>query len=207
MEHAKSEIPTPHLGKPPHIPKGTHPIETGRYLIATNEIGRMYDKVSQWIDNRSPGGIIYGRPRLGKSRAINYLMHILPNDYDHIPVFFIQGRQYRIPNENVFFQDLLRDVGHELALKGKANIKRDRLVRFLIERGEQSVQHRLILFIDDAQRLHEFHYNWLMDIHNELDRAGLSMTVILVGQKELLHQRSAFIQAKKSTNCGSLYDS
>ncbi|MCE5169694.1 hypothetical protein LQV63_10250 [Paenibacillus profundus] len=36
-----------------------------------------------------------------------------------------------------------------------------------------------------------------MDINNELDSLGISLTAVLVGQKELIHQRSAFQQAKK----------
>lgn len=65
----------------PFIPKGTHPVETGKYLISTNEIDRMYQTVLQWIENRMPGAIIYGRPRLGKTRAITYLMNCLPQDF------------------------------------------------------------------------------------------------------------------------------
>lgn len=38
----------------PYIPKGTHPVETGKYLISTNEIDRMYQTVLQWIGNRIP---------------------------------------------------------------------------------------------------------------------------------------------------------
>lgn len=41
------------------------------------------------------------------------------------------------------------------------------------------------------------HYDWLMDIFNELDRDGICMTVVLVGQEELLDQRIAFLQNKK----------
>ncbi len=36
-----------------------------------------------------------------------------------------------------------------------------------------------------------------MDIYNQLDKHNISMTVILVGQEELIHQRSAFIQSGK----------
>jgi hypothetical protein len=46
----------------PFVPKGTHPIETGRYLLLTNEIEKLFSTVKNWIDRRSPGGIIYGRP-------------------------------------------------------------------------------------------------------------------------------------------------
>jgi hypothetical protein len=60
-------------GERPFVPKGSHPIETGRYLLATNQIIRLHDNLVRWIENRAPGGIIYGRPRLGKTRAIHAL--------------------------------------------------------------------------------------------------------------------------------------
>src|SRR3569833_106785 len=147
----------------PSVPKGTHPIETGRYLLATNEIDRMYELVSQWIDNRSPGGIVHGRPRLGKSRAINYLMHTLPEDFgERLPMFLMTCRQYKNSNESIFFEDLLRDSGHPLSASGKANVKRDRLLKYYLERAESSGLNRIILFIDDAQRLAEIQYGWFM---------------------------------------------
>ncbi|SFE24422.1 AAA domain-containing protein [Paenibacillus algorifonticola] len=187
----------------PYVAQGTHPIETGRYLLPTNEIIRMYDTVAQWITNRSPGGMIYGRPRLGKSRAITYLSYELPNEFgNHLPIFTMKCRQYKQPSESSFFEDILNDVGHALPFNGKANLKRDRLYRYFVEKAERSAQKRIILFIDDAQRLFEIQYGWLMDIYNELDSSGISMTVILVGQEELVHQRSAFIQAKKAQIIG-----
>lgn len=56
---------------------------------------------------------------------------------------------------------------------------------------------RVSFFIDDAQRLVEIHYDWLMDLYNDLDHYGITLTTILVGQKELVHQRSAFISGDK----------
>lgn len=182
----------------PIIPKGSHPVETGNYHIPTNEILSLYSEVSKWIINRSPGGIIYGRPRLGKTRAIKFLNAFLKDEFgSNLPVFHMCCNQYRAPNESAFFGDLLKDLGHSQYLTGKADMKRDRLIKFLLERAEASAQHRIILFIDDSQRLFELNYAWLMDIYNQLDRCNISMTVILVGQEELIHQRSAFIQAGK----------
>jgi len=187
----------------PFIPKDSHPIETGRYVIPTNEIFNLYTEITKWIKNRAPGGIIYGRPRLGKTRAIEYLKRIISVNYDSkLPIYTIACRQYKNPNEGVFFEDLLRDVKHALHSSGKSNIKRDRLTKFLIERTESSGTNRVIMFIDDAQRLFEIQYGWLMDIYNELDNYGISLTVILVGQEELIHQRSAFIHAKKAQIIG-----
>lgn len=36
-----------------------------------------------------------------------------------------------------------------------------------------------------------------MDLYNDLDHYGITLTTILVGQKELVHQRSAFINGEK----------
>lgn len=189
--------------KRPYIPKGAHPIETGRYLLATNEINRLRDELLSWIENRVPGAIIYGRPRLGKTRALRYLEFDLPVIFgEKLPIFKIRCQKYKYPSEGVFFSDLLKDVGHNLYLTGKPDIKRDRLIKFFIEQGIASNQQRIILFIDDAQRLTEIQYDWLIDIYNELDNYGISMTVILVGQEELIQQRTAFQQSKKSQIIG-----
>jgi hypothetical protein len=187
----------------PIIPNQTHPIDTGRYLIGTNEIVRLYEEVKQWIENRTPGAIIHGRPRLGKTRAINFLIHTLGREFgEDMPIFQISSRLYKNANEATFFEDILKDIGHGLPFSGRASIKRDRLLKFFIEKANMSKHHRIVLFIDDAQRLYEMHYGWLMDINNELDRVGISLTVLLVGQNELVHQRTAFLQAKKAQIVG-----
>lgn len=182
----------------PYIPKGTHPIETGKYLISTNEIDRMYQAVTRWIENRTPGAIIYGRPRLGKTRAISYIINCLPQDFGkNTPIYHIRCRKYKNPNENFFFEDLLTASGHSISNSGKSIMKRTRLLRFLVERADFSRSNKVIFFIDDAQRLVEINYDWLMDLYNELEHYGITLTTILVGQKELVHQRSAFISGEK----------
>ncbi len=187
----------------PIIPKGYHPVETGRYQIPTNEIKILFNNVSKWIENRSPGGIVFGRPRIGKTEAIKYLIKILKSKFgDTLPVFHILCDQHSKPNENVFFENLLRDVEHGLPLSGNASSKRDRLLKFFMFQCEMSANNRIILFIDDAQRLFEIQYGWLMDIYNILNKYDISMSVILVGQEELIHQKNAFIQSKKTQIVG-----
>lgn len=187
----------------PFIQDGFHPVETGRYLLPTNEIVRMYNAVKRWLDNRSPGAIVYGRPRIGKTNAITFLINYLKQQLgESLPVFHILCDQHNKANENTFFENILRDIGHGLQLNGNSNAKRDRLVKFLLLQGEMSGHNRIILFFDDAQRLFEIQYGWLMDIYNLLNRYGISLTVILVGQEELIHQKNAFIQAKKAQIIG-----
>ncbi|MFJ5563201.1 AAA family ATPase [Lysinibacillus xylanilyticus] len=183
---------------PLNIPDGKHPVETGKYLIATNEIDRLCYIVSNWIENRFPGAIIYGRPRLGKTRAISYLLKVLPEELnENIPFFHIRCRSYRSSRENSFFEDLLNGVGHSLASDGRTSEKRERLKNFLISEAEKSKQNKIVFFIDDAQKLKDMEYDWLMDVYNELDEHSIILTTILVGHEELINQRKRFIKKKE----------
>lgn len=187
----------------PNVPAGSHPIETTRYLLPTPSIDDSYKAVLQWIENRVPGGIIYGKPRLGKTRGIQYLTRLLAEQFGaNLPVMTLLCRDYRISSETTFFEDLLRTAGHALYRSGRAAAKRDRLIEYLAEKVEFSSQNRLILFIDEAQKLHELHYKWLIDLHNELDARDVAMIVLLVGQDELVHQFSAFQQTQKTQIIG-----
>jgi Cdc6-like AAA superfamily ATPase len=170
----------------PHVPAGSHPIETTRYLLPTPSIDTSYDAVLQWIENRVPGGMIYGKPRLGKTRAIQYLSRLLAEKFGvNFPVVIVPCRDYKIPSETTFFEDLLRAAGHALYKSGKAAAKRDRLIEYLSEKVELSLQNRLVIVLDEAQKLHEQQYKWLIDVHNELDARDVATIVLLVGQDEL----------------------
>jgi hypothetical protein len=58
-------------------------------------------------------------------------------------------------------------------------------------------ESRVVLFADEAQRLRERQYNWLVDVHNALDRRGVAMMVFLIGQPELIDVRAGLLQANK----------
>ena len=129
----------------PTIAQGQHPIETGNYYLPTNAIIELYAVVNRWISNRSPGGIVYGRPRLGKTRAIRYLEVYLQQEFgENLPIFKMLCTHHK-PNENRFYTDLLRDIGHSAYNQGKAETKRDRLIKFFIERAESSGHHYLLM--------------------------------------------------------------
>ncbi len=106
-------------------------------------------------------------------------------------------RKSKNPNEDRFFEYFLKDIGHELYDKGKATAKRNRLINFLLDQGNQTIRNQIVLFVDDVQRLDTSHYDWLMDIYNELESYGVTLTTILVGQSELSHRRNLYLTTEK----------
>jgi AAA domain len=187
----------------PHVAPNTHPIETTHYLLATVVMDNFCQTILRWIRQRCSGGLIYGAPRRGKTRAVRYLVRVLPELLGiPVPIISFPCRDYKQPTEGIFFQDLLKAAGHLLSEKGSPAAKRDRLIEFLTEKVRFSGQDRVILVIDEAQKLHQANYKWLIDVHNELDAADISLVVLLVGQDDLAHQYSAFKLAKKTQILG-----
>jgi hypothetical protein len=197
----KKQRATPNLR--PKVQPRAHPIESHRYLIFTPAVYVFFRIVLQWIESGASGGMIYGKPRHGKSSAIKCVAALLVEELKvSLPIVSVCCKDHQHPGEGAFFEDLLHDVGHVLWSSGKTSAKRYRLTEYLTELVEKSEQDRLILFVDEAQKLHEQHYKWLIDLHNQLERRGIVLIVLLVGQEELLHQFSAFQMTKKTQIIG-----
>jgi len=168
----------------PKVHPSAHPIESHRYLIFTPAIDVFFRRVLQWIKSGASGGMIYGKPRHGKTSAIKCVATLLVEELKvPLPIVTVCCRDHQHAGEGIFFQDLLKDVGHVLWSSGKTSAKRDRLTEYLTELVDKSEQNRLVLFIDEAQKLHEQHYKWLIDLHNELERRNIVLIVLLLARK------------------------
>jgi len=177
----------------PKLSEYVHPINDGSYIFVTNEVGLMYEKVNIWINNRVPGAIIYGRPRIGKTSSIDYIMLVLQSSWGSRANFYsMTTNHYSKLTERIFFEEMLKSVGHAEINKGTAVDKRRRLINFLVGKASITSAKKIIFFIDEAQRLSEKHYDLLMDIYNELHANNITLTTILVGQPELKLIRKSY---------------
>lgn len=187
----------------PKVSIGTHPIEQGHYLVPTKEVLRLMESLIRIVNNRFPGMIVYGRPRIGKTSAVKFAIENLPTQIGApLPILIANSNSYRVPSEEKFFLDLLNDFKFPFPARRKPAEMRRQIVNLMMEKAEKSKMRRIMLIMDEAHRLTEFHFNWLMDIYNELDREKISMSVLSVGQEELLARRTFFLEQKKSQIIG-----
>ena len=171
----------------------SHPVDDGGYIFLTNQAAIMNKKINVWIRNRIPGAIIYGKPRLGKTKAISYNIRVLSEQWGtRANFYYMTTATYSNITENIFFEEMLRSIGQPETRKGTVVEKRIRLNRFLIGKASLTGAKKIIFFIDEAQRLTEKQYDLLMDIYNELYANGITLTTILVGQIELQKKRRSF---------------
>lgn len=177
----------------PNIPAGSHPIETDDYKLPTNEVLNVYSSVCEWVKYGTTGATIYGRPRLGKTKMIEYLVEKIPLNFSEpIPVYHIVNLHPKIAKEEEFVETLLSDMKHKFAYAGKLSVKRQRLIDFLTLNGTSNKYRSVILFIDEAQCLETQHYNWLIDYYNKLEKEKVKMFVFLVGQEQLNAQKQIY---------------
>lgn len=174
------------------LPLDRHPIAQRTYRIATPAIEAFFDLVDECLQHRIPGALIYGRPRLGKTYAIEYLRLLLTRSYADIPSFHVQCQHKVTHSEGGFFANLLRAVGYPDPEAGRNSLKRARLTARLREAARARHSNRLVLLCDEAQRYRYDEYEWLRDIHDELAQHAIRTHTFLVGQPQLLSQKNAF---------------
>ena len=175
----------------------THPIATGNYRVATPAIEAFYRMLARCLRYRITGGLIYANPRIGKTRAIEYLRLLLAETQPKITTYHAQAEHKPTHAEGPFFASLLEAVGYPHPDAGTNSTKRSRLVNKIKEACSMAGSGNVILFCDEAQRFDENEYEWLRDVHDQLDRLQIRLYTFLVGQQDLLSIKTHFQRAQQ----------
>ena len=175
----------------------THMLSSIDFTIPTVAILDLAAAVDTWIIDGDCGAIVYGRPRVGKTRAIHYISKELKKKYGKdLPVYVLNMTDHK-PSAKYFYSEFLKAVGHSEAHKGTASMMKERLVNALVLGSRETKYRRVVLFIDEAFLLTEKDFIWLMDIHNNLDMCNVHLTVLMFGTDELKSIKSAYCQSKR----------
>jgi len=175
----------------------THMLSSIDFTIPTIAILDLAAAVDTWINGGDCGAIVYGRPRVGKTRAIHYISGELKRKYGkNLPVYVLNMTEHN-PSQKYFYSEILKVIGYYEAHKGTASMMKERLVRILFLEARETQYRRVVLFIDEAFLLTEKDFIWLMDIHNNLDMRNIHLTVLMFGTNELKSIKSAYCQARR----------
>lgn len=175
-----------------------HPLVEQKYIVPTPSIDELYDKVKRLVRLRIPGAIVHAYPRYGKTYSIRYVIRVLREDFPGIVILSFGCHKKKSHSEDAFFANLLRAAGHISPDSGTIDRKRSRLTDRIKERVDKTRYNLVIAFADEAQRLDIIEYEWLRDVHDELERAGIRMITFLVGQPQLLNQKTSFRESRQT---------
>jgi hypothetical protein len=123
---------------------------------------------------------------------------LLAREYPKITTYHAQCEHKPRHAEGPFFATLLEAVGDTCPNAGTTSTKRTRLSLRIREAAARAGSGTVILFCDEAQRLNDHEYEWLRDVHDALDRQQIKLFTFLVGQEELLAQKTALQVAHKT---------
>lgn len=180
----------------------SHPLILRRYVLPTASIEELYLRIKQCFKLRVPGAIVYAMTRWGKTYAIRQIIAELRRDFPKLVAITFDCHKKKFPSETAFFSNLLRAIGHEKAETGSAYVKRARLLNKLMEMLQASGQNVLVVFADEAQKLEIEEYEWLREVHDELERNGFRMVTFLIGQPQLKNRKTSLKQARQTQIVG-----
>lgn len=170
---------------------------SNQFNIATQEILLLKEKTLEWIGNGIPGAIIYGRPRIGKTRAILYISAKLKEKYGRELPVFIYNATNHVPKDKYLYSELLKVVGHIDSEKGTVTALKERLMNSLASYACNTKYRKIVLFIDEAYHLADKDFQWLMDIYNNLNLKNIHMSIFLIGTEELKAKKQALILSRQ----------
>ena len=171
-------------------PLDEHPLRQRTYRVPTPSIAAFRALIDDCLFLYISGALIHGRPRMGKSYAIEFVRRDLEQRFPKLSVYKMRCTRSQAPSENSFFATLLNAVKHPAQSSASKPALRGRVVHKLRQVADQRGDDRVVLFIDEAQNLREIEYEWLRDVHDELENHELRLFTFLVGQTQLLAQKS-----------------
>ncbi len=172
---------------PSAIDCSQHPLSRRNYRVGTFAIEQFLDVVERCLRVLIPGALVYARPRMGKTNAIEYIRIHLKRARPSVLTFKLSCEHHRVDFEGPFFSALLSAAGAPPAsIRGSLSDKRRALILLIHERLKEEGGNVVALFCDEAQRLSRDSYEWLRDAHDQLADHGVRLITFLVGQPQLL---------------------
>lgn len=176
-------------------------LKSPEFMIATTSIFDLYEKMKDWILTGECGAMIFGRTRIGKTSAINFISRKLKEEYgDNFPVL-IWTLTDHVPTDKTFYASIINamDIGVIKCRSETALQLKERVINYMRVTAATTPFRRIIFMIDEAWKLAAREFDWLMDLYNTLqNKYDVQMSVFLFGTKELLSLRKSLISDKQN---------
>lgn len=166
------------------------------FMIATKSIFDLYEKMDNWILTGDCGAMIYGRTRIGKTSAINYISKRLKEQYGEDFPVLIWTLTDHVPTDKSFYASIINamDIGEIKSRTETALNLKERVINYMRVKAFASPLRRVVFMIDEAWKLASKEFDWLMDLYNTLqNKYDVQLSIFLFGTKELLALKECLI--------------
>ena len=123
-------------------------------------------------------------PVTGKSRCLTAIENFIRQEHPGSGVLRYEAMREESSAEGRLLEDILLQMAIAAPIARSLAGKRDQLTRALLALA--GVDMHLYMLIDEAQELHIRELNWLKGVINKVILKQVKVTVVLMGQKQLL---------------------
>ena len=178
-------------------------LTSSKFIIPTRSVLDLKQKVDLWLMMGTCGAMVYGRPRIGKTSCINYICKSIVEDLQNEEAVVIWNvTDHDAVTEKNFYSEFLLALGYSAKQRNTAWVLKERVLNELTIRASETNQRRIVLFLDEASKLAEKDFGWLMDLYNNLMQKDIQLLSFLFGTRELKDLKHSLKQRGKDQIIG-----
>jgi hypothetical protein len=181
-----------------------HPAFNPQTVLLTEPIKELYQTVRHVLLVRETGCCFTAPSGVGKTRALMMLEHFLRERMPELVVIRHTSWNHQVPSIRAFFKHFLTAIDHA-ELRGETFDLRRRLVRRLIDLARTQQSPFILLLIDEAGAMRLEDFLFLKDIYNDLDREGVGLVTIMIGQDPDFSDLIGYLRDKGRTDLVSRF--
>lgn len=162
------------------------------FIIYTKEIADLERSIMEIVMLGNCGACVVSRPRCGKTTSMVYISHSLKEHYGkNFPVVMWDITDHAVTEKN-FYSSLLTALKVKHSAHSTALDLKNRVLAELVTLACDTIFKKVVLMIDEAWRLNEKDFTWLMDLYNILRRHELQLITVFFSMNELLNLKKKF---------------
>lgn len=162
------------------------------FIIYTKEIADLERSIMEIVMLGNCGACVVSRPRCGKTTSMVYISHSLKDHYgDNFPVVMWDITDHAVTEKN-FYSSLLTALKVTHSARATALELKNRVLSELVTLACDTMFKKVVLMIDEAWRLDQKDFTWLMDLYNILRRHGLQLITVFFSTNELLDLKKKY---------------
>lgn len=158
-----------------------HPLLAKGVILPTPPICELVTALRRAVMLREQGCCFTATSGYGKSYGLAMAERELRRLFVDVPIYRHVIDNHQVPSIRAFFKHFLITVG-ETKINGETYDLRIRLENRLIDSGRSSDMKLIVMLIDEAQEMALQDFQFLKDIGNHLEDAGVQLVVIMMGQ-------------------------
>lgn len=166
----------------------SHPVYSGRYRLLTPSVQKSQAAIQQWIHRGVIGGFLWGMPRCGKTTFLEEISQMLKTrSGEPIHALLYNTESAILSNERKFWMNMAfaANLDFSGSRRSSATALKFLIAEALFEAARQNSERRVVLLVDEAQKLLVMHYEFLIDLGNALRFKSVEMSTFLVGSEYL----------------------